>query len=160
MIEMKIKGGKELQDALRLVTAKLEGNITRAGLRKAANVILAEAKANVPVDQGALRDSLRVSTRNRKGRVSAMIKTNLFYARFVEFGTAGHDIKPKGAKSLFLAGMLRELAHHPGAKAMPFMRPAMDAKIGAAIQAYGDHVRSRLTKQGIQTDEFTMEDEE
>jgi HK97 gp10 family phage protein len=70
-----------------------------------------------------------------------------FYAHFVEFGTARHWIKPKSRKSLFIAGLLKELVDHPGARSKPFMRPAFDGKARAAIEAMADYIRTRLPKE-------------
>ncbi len=70
-----------------------------------------------------------------------------FYAHFVEFGTARHWIKPKSRKSLFIAGLLKELVDHPGARPKPFMRPAFDSKAQAAIEAMADYIRTRLPKE-------------
>jgi HK97 gp10 family phage protein len=70
-----------------------------------------------------------------------------FYAHFVEFGTARHWIKPKSRKSLFIAGLLKELVDHPGGRAKPFMRPAFDGKARAAIEAMAAYIRTRLPKE-------------
>lgn len=70
-----------------------------------------------------------------------------FYAHFVEFGTARHWIKPKSRKSLFIAGLLKELVDHPGARPKPFMRPAFDGKARAAIEAMAAYIRTRLPKE-------------
>lgn len=67
-----------------------------------------------------------------------------YYAFWVEYGTARHWIKPKDRKSLFLAGLMRELVDHPGARPKPFMRPAFDSKAQAAIEAMADYIRKRL----------------
>jgi hypothetical protein len=39
--------------------------------------------------------------------------------------------------------------NHPGARAKPFMRPALDSKSSEAIRAVGRKIGERLTKQGI-----------
>lgn len=70
-----------------------------------------------------------------------------FYAHFVEFGTARHWIKPKNRKSLFIAGLLREIVDHPGARPRPFMRPALDAKARAAVEAMAEYIRKRLPRE-------------
>jgi len=65
----------------------------------------------------------------------------------VEFGTARHLIKPKSRKSLFLAGLAKEIVKHPGAKPRPYMRPAFDAAHRAALDALADYMRTRLPKE-------------
>jgi HK97 gp10 family phage protein len=147
-----IKGGRELAEFLAQLPAKIEKNIMRAALRAGANEFKAEAKANVPVDDGDLRDSIRVSTRSKGGTVYASVKAGnkkAWYWHFVEFGTQPHIIKAKKAGSLQFGGTFAKSVMHPGAKPKPFMRPALDAKSGAAVAAVAAKVRERLTKEGI-----------
>jgi HK97 gp10 family phage protein len=164
MTEFKnIKGGKELQEFLDQLPAKMEANIMRSALRQGANVIKEEAKANVPVESGDLRDSLRVSTRSKRGVVTASVKAGnkkAWYWRFVEFGTAAHKIAGKKGGFLSFGGLFAKSVQHPGARPKPFMRPALDAKANAAIQAVGDQIRKRLTKQGLNAPDIQVTEEE
>lgn len=158
---VKFKGGRELSAFLDSLPDKLAKGALRSAMRAGAKVILDEARAQVPVDQGALRDSLKVSTRaGKNGVVTATVKTRMFYARFVEFGTAAHEIAPKKAKSLFLAGLFRELVDHPGARAKPFMRPALDGKASEAVRAAGEQLKKRLNKQGLNAGSLDIESED
>lgn len=170
MLDVKLKGFAELQKALDELPEKIERNIVRSALRAAAKVTEAEAKRLVPVRTGKLRDSIRVNTRIVKGKPTATItvggssskkskKTYPFYAHFVEFGAKAHFIKPKKAKSLFIAGVMRNGVDHPGARKSPFMRPALDASAQAAVLAFGQAVKARLTKQGIDTPDPAIDDE-
>jgi len=171
----KFKGGKELQDFLNTLPAKIERNIMRSALGQGANVIAKDAKARVPVDRGGLKKSIRVSTRSRRGQVTATVKTDVFTANFVEFGTAPHFIKvseeakPKKmtrrgrrkvstgtinkmvkSGSLVIGGdFVGQSVSHPGAKPSPFMRPAIDSKASEALVAVGNQIRKRLTKEGL-----------
>ena len=157
MSEQSVTGLAELQKFLDALPAKMEKNILRGAMRAGSKVQLARAKELVPVETagkhpGALRDSLRITTSARGGVVKATVKAGnkkAYYAHMVEFGTAAHFIKPKNKKSLFFAGIAREVIDHPGAKPKPFMRPALDATVTAAVAAVGAYIRSRLTKQGI-----------
>lgn len=165
MLDVKVKGFAELQKALDELPDKIERNIVRAALRAAAKVTEAEAKRLVPVRSGKLRDSIRVSTRLVKGKPKATITAGgnkrgaPFYAHLVEFGAKAHFIKPKRAKSLFIAGVLRDGVDHPGARKHPFMRPALDASAQAAVLAFGQAVKARLNKQGIETPDVAIDDE-
>ena len=160
MLDVKIKGLEQLQQALDDLPTKMEANILRAALRAGAVVIQQAAQSNVPTRTGRLRDTIRASAGidKRVGRVTARVRAGgrktkrsegAFYAHMVEFGTQPHDIKPRSRKSMVVAGLLREIVHHPGAAARPFMRPAMDASHAAAAQAVADYIRARLTKEGI-----------
>lgn len=175
MTEQNVTGLKELQQFLDALPAKMEANILRGALRAGAKVQLTRAKELVPVESdgphpGALRDSLRIgktSIKNgvmkipvvagsrkkpkpgSKAEAKAVGRVDAYWARWVEFGTAAHFIKPKNRKSLFFAGLAREVINHPGAKPKPFMRPALDATLQAAVAAVGEYIRKRLTKEGI-----------
>lgn len=155
-----VTGLKELQAFLDQLPAKLEANIMRGALRQGANVVLAEAKANAPEKTGELKAGLKVSTRLRRGVVTATIKAggkHGYLARWVEFGAAAHFIAPKKAKSLFFAGLMRYGVDHPGIKPKPFMLPALDSQSQAALMATGEYIKKRLTKQGLDASGVDLE---
>lgn len=149
---VEIRGLAELHKTLQELPAKIERNVLRGGLRAGAKVMEAAAKERVPVKHGDLRASIRVSMRtsSKAGTVRAQVKAGnkkAWYAHLVEFGTARHWIKPKNRKSLFIAGLMKEVVDHPGAKQKPFMRPAFDGKWRAAIDAMAAYIRARLPKE-------------
>lgn len=148
-----IRGGRELDQLLQTLPAKMEKNINRAGLRAGAAVLLAEVKQNIPVASGALRDSARITSRARGGSVSVSVKVgsfNAWYAHLVEFGTRPHVITPKNpGGALQFGGITTRSAQHPGSRARPFMRPALDTKLPEAIDAITKKIRERLSKQGL-----------
>lgn len=179
----KFKGGKELQDYLNKLPAKIERNVMRSALLQGANVIKEAAKAelvkNGSVVSGDLSKSIRASTRSRRGQVTATLKAGdekAFYAHMVEFGTAPHWISvdmaarpsrmTRRGKKAFSVSTLNNMSkagslvigknfvgqsvEHHGAKAKPFMRPALDANVDEAILAVGEQIRKVLsTKHGI-----------
>ena len=150
MSDFQITGLAELNALLQTLPAKIEGRIIRQALRAGQKVILDAAKANAPVQSGALRDSLRITTRSKGGKVSATLvagNKKAFYAHMVEFGTAQHFIKPKRARSLFFAGLAREVVDHPGAGAKPFLRPAFDASSDQALTAVREYIATRLPRE-------------
>lgn len=148
--ELHVSGLFELDKLLKELPAKIEGNIMRGAMRAGAKVFADRAKELVPVKSGQLRDSIKVSTRSKRGRVSATVRAGgkkAFYAHMVEFGTARHFIKPRKRKSLFFAGLAREVIDHPGASPKPFMRPALDGGQAEAVNAAADYIRKRLAKE-------------
>jgi hypothetical protein len=64
------------------------------------------------------------------------------YAGFVEFGTKPHEIRPKSAKVLrFSVGgktVYTKRVRHPGTKAQPFMKPAVDRVVGNFAEETAD----------------------
>lgn len=165
---MHVKGMTELGKFMQTLSLKLERNVIRGGLRQGANVVKEQAQINVPVSPpsdrnreryggyaGALRDSIRVSTRSRSGKVTASVKAggmktkggaDVYYANWVEYGTRPHMNGARG--------------HHPGARPRPFMRPALDTEAQRAVIAVGNYMRNRLsTTYGLESPEITIEGE-
>lgn len=182
-----VKGMKELAQFMHQLPDKLEKNIMRGGLRAGAKVLAAEAEKNVPVDEGDLKKSLKVSTSNKRGVVTASVKATDFKAKWIEYGTGAHWISVKttakptrltrgGMKSVSTntlnnmarSGSLRIGTHfvgasvaHPGSKAHPFLRPALDSKATEAVVAMANYIKLRLaSKHGMDTSGVTVEAEE
>lgn len=164
MLEVNIKGLAELERALSELPIKIERNIVRGMLRAAATVIAGQAKQRAPVRSGRLAKSIRARSGLRNGQPTAQVrvggtgKGDPWYAHLVEFGAKPHEIKPRARSSLLIAGILREIVHHPGATAHPFMRPAMDTSHQAAALAAAEYARRRLTKEGIEVPEPQPDD--
>ncbi len=158
--QFNVKGLSELQKFLDQLTVKLEKNIMRGALRAGAKTILTEAKANVPVKSGELRDSLKIGTKSRAGKVTASVRTKLFYARFVEFGTAAHVIGGKNGGWLSFGGTFTKAVDHPGAKPYPFMRPALDGQAQNAVVATAEYIKRRLTKEGLNASDVEISTED
>ncbi|MFZ6755760.1 HK97-gp10 family putative phage morphogenesis protein [Undibacterium sp. Ji50W] len=150
--DLNISGLSDLNAALQQFTAKLEQNILRGALRAGQKKILEAAKFGIHSIDGDLADSLRISVRVKDGRVVASLKAGnkkAFYAHFVEFGTQAHTIKAKNGGALVFGNKDYASLHHPGAKAKPFMRPAMDGHAQEAVEATADYISKRITKELI-----------
>ncbi|MES2787674.1 MAG: HK97-gp10 family putative phage morphogenesis protein [Pseudomonadota bacterium] len=149
-----ITGGRELDAFMQTLSAKVEKNIMRSALAAGARVIRTAAQQNVPEELGELKRSIRVTTKAVKGTVSASVKAGskkAFYWRFVEFGTAPHVINPKNGNALVFGGGIARSLMHPGARAKPFLRPALDSAADAALAAVAEQIKKRLTLAGINT---------
>lgn len=149
-----IIGGRELDALLQSLPVKVERNILRAALRAGAAEFRKVARQNVPVDEGDLRASIRVTTRTKRGTIYASVKAGGKKAphwHWVEFGTAKHKIKPKKQQALSFGGNVAGEVDHPGSKPKPYMRPAFDAGQRAALAAVAGKIRERLTAEGINT---------
>lgn len=111
----------------------------RPAMEKAAEIITATMRQYVPVEDGDLRASIGWTWGDApRGSVSFSHSVagnritifagneDAFYAKWVEFGTAPHNIaKGSGAKSFVKSG--RAGVAHPGATARPFFYPAYRA---------------------------------
>lgn len=172
---IKTEGMKELNKYILQFVPKFEKNIKRGMTRAAAKPVMVAAKANAPTGEpsetakrkykvynGALRDSIRISTRVDKrnkqvvarviaGGKSKKTGADVFYPHIIEYGSSPHSVKKGG----------RGEVTHPGMSPQPFMRPALDSEAGNAIKAAGEYVKKRLrTKHGIDTKDITIEVEE
>jgi HK97 gp10 family phage protein len=162
MAEIIVKGLSDLQKQLSTLAPRLQANVMRSALRAGANVIKEEAKANVPVDSGLLRKGLKVSTRSRRGVVTASVKAtgkHSYIARWIEYGTAAHEIVSKNGKSLLFNGKFVDKVMHPGTSPKPFLRPALESKSSAAVVAVGLAIKKRLTTQGLNVADIEVEEQ-
>jgi HK97 gp10 family phage protein len=87
-----------------------------------------EARRRAPVDTGRLRSSIVSRAENSGRKVGYVVGTNVNYAAAVEYGTAPHRIYPRNKKALYWPGARHPVAYvdHPGTRAQPFMRPAVE----------------------------------
>lgn len=89
---LEIKGLRETQRALYAYSRQLGDKVVLGALRRGANLVLKQAKANAPVRTGRLKKSLRVkNSRRYKGRGTGIIGVRLSYRA----GKSRND--PKGA---------------------------------------------------------------
>lgn len=179
--EFAVKGLPELQKYFEQLPEKLEKNVLRAALSKGARELRDEIKPTVPVGQptgvgkrkyghysGALRDSLRVSSRVKGGQVIASVKVggkrkgaDVYYANWVEYGTSAHLIKPKKkGGALYVNGQWLPQVEHPGAAPKPFMRPALDNNAQRVTLLIAEHMRNRIAKHGVNVADLDFEIEE
>lgn len=161
--EVRVKGLSDLNALLQELPAKMERNVLRGALRAGARVVQAEAKANVPVDTGALRAGIKVSTGGKRGAAGVVIAKvrvtgrHAFVAPWLEYGVAAHTITARRGGWLFFGAFARSV-EHPGFAPRPFMRPALDSKAQAAVVAAGNYIKQRLaTKHGLDTADIEVE---
>ena len=178
-----VKGLSELNKVLQSLPAKVEQNVLRGALRAGALVIEQEAKAQVPVKTGTLRDSIKTRTKSKGGKVIAAIQAGgksgkkgvmqaqsgrlyagwkqAFYAHMIEYGTAPHKITAKDGGWLSFGGVFAKSIEHPGIAPRPFMRPALDSRAHAAVLAAANYMKARLaSKHGLDTADIQIGDEE
>lgn len=130
---VQVDGIEEAIIALDKITDEEANAMVVAGSKDAAEVVLNKAKQYVPVDTGALRDSLEVKqVRVRSARYSRHLSQPVFtvgprYVRYNQKGGVnyghlvelGHGLKVHGGK-WYVADV----------KAKPFLRPAADNSAG------------------------------
>lgn len=143
----KAKGMDQLARTLLALPDRMAKGILRSSLRQGANVVLRQARADVPVEDGALRKSLRVTTGVKRRTVQALVQARAPHAHLAEFGTAPHSVA-RGAE--LESNTLQDRGpHHPGARAQPFLRPALDSNEGEVLQAVATQMRKQFSDRGI-----------
>lgn len=170
-----VKGLKELLASLKQFPQNIQKNVVRGAIRAGAASLVKEAKANVPVDSGALQLSLRVIKVKAKKpqyiqfKVTAKEKmfTKRFklkdgtkwsikgqidgwYAHMIEFGTLGKRdlVKHPLSPKTKRTPKAKEMAEKGfGIPAHPFMRPAYENKGEETIEVAKTYMAQRLDKE-------------
>lgn len=158
-----ITGLEDLSRKLDLINAELQGKALRKAVRRAAMLFRNAARGLVHRSAGTahhassgserphLADDIKVRIkRGKPGTVTANIgpsgKTS-YIANFLEFGTAPHTIKAKRGKQLYVPGIgFTKRVDHPGSPPHPFMRPAFDTQVNAAIEAFKTSLLKSIEK--------------
>lgn len=88
-----------------------------------ASDIADTARTLAPFRNGHLKESIFHETDG----LTAIVGTDCSYWRYVEYGTAPHEIRPKAKKALFWEGAAHPVGKvdHPGTAAQPYLRPAL-----------------------------------
>lgn len=159
-----VKGLDELARVLETLPAKLQKNVMRGAVRAGMKRVQPAAKNNIKSRSGLLAKGLKIYTRAKGMTVQSTLRAtgpHAHIAHMLEFtGALPHLIKAKN-KSLFLGGNFAQQVSHPGFKAKPFMRPALDANANAAVVEVGNYIKDRLqTKQGLDTSHILVEGDE
>lgn len=111
-------GFEELADRLREYGRKVDRDVRKRTVEAGYN-IQREARINVPVDHGALKNSIRTYFYNRN--LSAEVVAEQMYAPFVEFGTGNLVEVPNELRDYAIRF---KRGGNRNQKAQPFMWPA------------------------------------
>lgn len=101
-------------------------NAVKRVIKETAEMIVTQAKALAPVDEGNLRDSIDV--RYMDGGLSAYIHVGAEYAVYIEFGTGIYAVKGNGRKDpwYYYSEKLGRFVYTRGIEAQPFWFPSLD----------------------------------
>lgn len=119
---VKVKGLREINRALKTVGVPRK-EITAAA-KKAANVVILEAKSLTPVRSGKLRDSIRPGTRRGGITIMAGNNTTIPYANPIHWGWFRRRIAPQ-----------------------PFLAKALGYNRDEIYQAYFEQLERLITEQ-------------
>lgn len=123
---LEIRNVSQLQHKLRALPEEVHDAVVEAVQEEGVR-IRDQARENAPMDEGDLRRSIR--KRRLERGLDARVGTRLYYAKFIEFGTKSHLIRPKDPGSVLAGGEFGpvKFARHPGTPARPFLQPAAEA---------------------------------
>ena len=148
-----VTGRAELDRYFDQLASKAQTALVLPALEAGAEVIKVAAQENLErsgaIQTGKLRDGIVVEAEVKNGKATVAVECtgeHAFVAHWIEYGTAAHVIAPEVKKALTVNGMLFNNVKHHGAKAKPFLRPALDAHGGEAVQAMADAVAAEIEK--------------
>jgi HK97 gp10 family phage protein len=112
-----------------LVVDKYEKHITREIkriVRETTEIIVTNAKALAPVDDGSLKDSIDADY--MRGGLTAYVRVGAHYGIYVEFGTGIYAVKGNGRKTpwRYFSNKLGRWVTTHGMRAQPYFFPALD----------------------------------
>lgn len=85
--------GREMAEQFRRISRNAENEIERALVSAGAKVVR-DAKINCPVNTGRLQNSIAWRLIDEGNKSVVEVGTNVFYAKFIEYGTSRMPAKP------------------------------------------------------------------
>ncbi|ALA26724.1 hypothetical protein AVI51_16325 (plasmid) [Piscirickettsia salmonis] len=124
-----VEGLRELEQKLKTLEPKKIRNLNRRALRKAAEPVEAQMKANAPQKSGALAESIKRRSKKGKGR-RTIVNVTVGPARKIQYA-----IEQEYGSS-----------HQP---ARPFIRPALNDNAQTSIDIFKNALTLALKKQKL-----------
>lgn len=164
------KGKSRTLAYARALPGQIEEKLLRGAARAAIDVIADEAAQRVTSDE--VRENLQKKVRTRDHQIVASLTVKQGWARtlanWLEYGTEGHfitiDARDNGGRSVrrtnqeVAAGTLvisgkpvGPQVWHPGARAHPFLRVALDVRGREAAAVAQGYINTRVAKRGLVT---------
>lgn len=169
--EYPVTGLAELDRYLSALPGNMQKAAYRAALTAAAKPIRDEARLRAPKKTGAMAKSIKTGSarQNPDGTFSVHVRLegrHSFLGLFHEYGVAPHLIASTGkgegrvavrkanegtgtvqsGKMKIGDDFVSGIISHPGHRAQPFMRPALDARADDAVKAFAGRIREFLEK--------------
>lgn len=151
---VKFQGIPEINQVLDALPKRVGGRFLRGILNKNAKILVLEAKRNASNADvtGETTKSIGVlqgkgSERNASVTVGPRRGSGFkgHTAHLQEYGTAPHTITAKPGKLLAWNGGFATSVRHPGTAPQPFMRPAVDSKMGEVVNGIRRDLRLALS---------------
>lgn len=152
---LKIKGLRELGSGLDQFKRSTASGVLSRVLKKAAKPIADTARRNAPVDQGELRDSVKVQLVRQSAGKAAFAAAMRGGASRKEAGAAAHaanrEAAAQGASATVRVAATAPHAHlvewgTSKMPAQPFLGPALDAQGTAALNVVRAELATEIEK--------------
>lgn len=156
--KIRIEGLAELEKALLELPKATGSNVLKRAVVNAAKPLAADISARAPVDEGDLRESIKVGKPRLitpgKAAFAAAMRSGASRSEAIEAsrtasrvagGTGKSAVVDVGPTKRGSHGVLQEFGtrHHPP---QPFMRPAWDAGRAAAAERIGTELKNEIDK--------------
>ena len=160
-IVVELEGFDELSDRLRGIEPKMRRNFMRGGMRALLAHLKKGAAKRIPSRTGALRRSLKTSTRifPAQGIVEGRLRTgaaisggklkgrDAWYGHIIERGAKPHVIEPSTRKALRIGGRFFARVKHPGIAARRFMERTAAEDLPRGRELFYEYVTQRLKEE-------------
>ena len=111
-------------------------------LARAAELVKQKMISLAPRETGRLRSG--ITTKEEGFVVSIGPDKDTFYAKFAEFGAGPHQIGGGGQVLRIGGSFVKGPVSHPGVRARPFMRPALDQSVGDVLKFVEEQLSEML----------------
>lgn len=151
MIDVDVKGLKELQRKTEKMVADMHGAPILNAMRDSTLLVERKAKQNSPVDTGRLRSSILPEIRIQQETVFGVVGSNVIYAPYIELGTRPHfppinAVQVWAARRGLNAYLVARAISRRGTKPRPFLTNAFkDSE--AAINRRFDRALKEIVEQ-------------
>jgi len=144
-ITTRIEGADELKAKIERLKTKARGGILENAAKAGAEVIRDAAAADAPGPHVELELS---ASAEYAVEFSIGPDAAHWYYMFFETGAGRHAVTGNTKKAVAFQGsggeVVRVVVDHPGIKAKPFLRPAIDGRRGEAVAVVGRHLRQGI----------------
>ncbi|WP_306642595.1 HK97-gp10 family putative phage morphogenesis protein [Sanyastnella coralliicola] len=161
-IDMKLEGAEQIQKLLQELPPALKKSVLISAQKKAAKPVVQQMIRNLDSStksrSGNLKKSIGTKTLKDRGRETTSTITGPrvggrfkgYHAHLIEHGTSAGErtskkgyftFKGKGGKTIRV-----RMIDHPGTKARPFAKPAIESKKEEVVQAFSFEIGAALNR--------------
>lgn len=148
-IDIEVDGLDELEAKLLELDKRVATRVVRGALRKSGQIVADSAKTKVPVDSGALKESIGTIARKGKGKRTFQ---SLFVApreRNKSAVAIANTFREDPIKGIFYGHIVEK--GYGRQRPQPFLRPALDENVNEVVETFSKALNEaikRVTRNG------------